>query len=79
MRSSSDNFTDFVFENGLDDLPTVLFAFSQRLRKMKRLFRGNISRQWRLIRVDNSFNQRGAGMSQRLSQHILHIFVDRRW
>ncbi len=38
-----DDFSNLVFEDGLNDFPPVFFAFCQRFGEMKSLFGGDVS------------------------------------
>src|SRR4051794_40231008 len=52
----SDQFTNLIGENGLDDFASIRRALSQSFGQMRRLTRGGLRRHRRLVRIHHSFD-----------------------
>src|SRR5579885_1564396 len=72
--ATSDDLFYFVYDDRFDDLSAILFSLGKRLREMERLFGVDVSRQRRLIGIDDSLNERRAVMLKSFAKDVFSVF-----
>src|SRR5689334_22923341 len=51
-----DDFTDFILQDGLNDLPALFLPSDERFGEVQRLFRADFARHRRLIRIHHGLH-----------------------
>ena len=67
------NFSYFVFDNRLDNLPSFVLASHDRFGKPQRLFRRDIARQRRFARIDHRLDDRRPRMFKLAARRLTHL------